>query len=433
VIDPTSVLIAIAVLTLVVPVIFLIVLAIAAVRRNRDQPVGDRLTSSLALLGGVTLGLFALVGSTDLLTDLPILVAAALFVLREWRRGHRRRAGWILAGSALPWTLLWAFYLAISAASIETFDMRSIWLALVGGLIPVVIGLVLVRRGDPAPPAPDLSAPAGQPGSRSFGTISAAIRAPGFIGPIGLSEVAALVAYVATWVVASFLVPAAMPRLVAIAIPALVASLLATEAYIRAMPSRSRLAFEAFSWLGEWELHRLGMSPLRVPTTAGAARRWLASHPETPELLGFRAEILALAGQYQDARAAAERLPDSTPLERWERAEALDSIDWRSGGDGDQGGLEAAAAELLPRDGDDRLRAEVALATAEVRRRMADGRSEPGDAADPLVAVRAQLGARADGQVGRALRRRLFLMFAIASLALGTLFELLAPGGQPLF
>ena len=94
-IDPTSVLIVIAILTLVVPLVFLILLTVAAVRRNRDEPIGERLTSALAVLGGLTLGLFALFGSSDLVTDLPILAAAALFVLREWRRGHRRRAGWI--------------------------------------------------------------------------------------------------------------------------------------------------------------------------------------------------------------------------------------------------------------------------------------------------------------------------------------------------
>jgi hypothetical protein len=89
--------------------------------------------------------------------------------------------------------------------------------------------------------------------------------------------------------------------------------------------------------------------------------------------------------------------------------------------------MNAAAADLLPSDGDERMRAEVSIATAKVRRRMADGRATPGDAVDPLLEVRERLGARADGQVGRAIRRRLFLVWLAASVVFGGLFELVGP------
>jgi hypothetical protein len=82
--------------------------------------------------------------------------------------------------------------------------------------------------------------------------------------------------------------------------------------------------------------------------------------------------------------------------------------------------------------GDEHLRAEVTIATAEVRSRMADGRSTPGDAAEPLIAVRERLGHRADGQVGRALRVRLLLTFlAVGAAFAGTVEILGIAGGTP--
>lgn len=87
--------------------------------------------------------------------------------------------------------------------------------------------------------------------------------------------------------------------------------------------------------------------------------------------------------------------------------------------------MHESAREILPPDGDERLRAEVTIAVAEVRRRMADGRTDAGDAAVPLVEVRDRLGSRADGQVGRALRWRLLPQLLIVSLILTTAGELL--------
>lgn len=431
-IDPTSILLVVALLTFVMPAIFLVVLVVAAVRRNRGADVGPRTAAALCVLGGLTLGLFALFGSSDVFTEVPILGAAALFVLREWRAGRRSQAGWILTGTALPWTVLWGFYLVALLLHLDTFSPGDLWPSFLVGLIPLAAGVAAVLAGDPHAPASDAAAPAGAPGSRSFGSIATAIRSPSLVGPFGISEIAALVAFIAALVIVPFAIPSGAPRLLAFAIPAVVGATLATEAYIRAMPRQSRLAFEAFSWLGEWELKEAGISGLRVPTSAGAARRWLASNPETPSRLALRAELLMLAGQPAEARAAAERLPTTTPWERWVRTEAIELIEWRSGGESDFGRLRAAADALLPLDGDDHLRAEVAIAAAEVRQRMADGRSTPGDAAEPLIEVRKLLGARADGQVGRALRSRLFPAFLVASLVLGGIIELVGPNGAPL-
>jgi hypothetical protein len=425
VLTPQSVFIWIAIFTVIVPVVLVVVVAIAAVRRSRGTPFGPRTTALVSGLVGLSLGVFMLEGGSELSITAPFLVAAALLVIFQLRRRHRTIAGLILAGTALPWTTLWAIYLVALVLQLNDFDTGSVVQGLLVGAVPLGIGLVLVARGDPPPPAPDATAPAGEPGSRAFGTITAAIRAPSVIGPFGISEIAALVAFVAPMAILPFFIPTDVPRVVALAIPLVVGSVLATEAYIRAMPTPARRAFEAFSWLGEWELRRLHLSPYRVPTNPAAAEKWLARHPETPETLGLRAELLTLAGRFDEARAVAERMPSSTPQERWDRTETLDSVDWRAGGEGDPTGLATAAAELLPIDGDEHLRAEVSLATAEVRQRMADGRSTPGDAAEPLIAVRERLGHRADGQVGRALRKRLLLTFLAVGAAFTATIEVL--------
>lgn len=422
---PESVFVWIAIFTVVVPVVLVVVVAIVAVRRSRGSPVGPRETAVVSSLVGLNLGLFILVGGSDLSLTFPFLVAAGVFVVLQLRRRRRTIAGLILAGTAFPWTALWAVYLGVLVLGLNDFDIGSVVQGLLIGAVPLVVGLGLVARDDPPPPAPAMTAAAGEPGSRAFGTISAAIRAPSLIGPFGMAEIAALVAFVAPTAILPFFIPADVPKVVALAIPLVFGSVLATEAYIRARPTPARKAFEAFSWLGEWELRRYRLSPFRVPTNPRAAEKWLARYPETPDTLGLRAELLTLAGRFDEARAVAQRMPTSTPQERWDRTETLDSVDWRAGGDGDPAGLRAAADELLPIDGDEHLRAEVSIATAEVRKRMADGRSTPGDAAEPLIAVRERLGHRADGQVGRALRKRLLFTFLAVSAAFAGTIEIL--------
>jgi hypothetical protein len=432
VITPQSVYLWIALFTVVVPVVLVVVVAIAAIRRSRGTAVGPRTIALVSSLVGLNLGLFILVGGSDVFLTVPFLVAAGVFVMLQLRRRHRTNAGLILAGTALPWTVLWVVYLAALVLHLNDFDTGSVVQGLLIGAVPLGIGLGLVALRDPPPPAPEATAPAGDPGSRAFGTVSAAIRAPSLMGPFGVSELAALVGFITPMVILPFFIPADVPRIVALAIPLVLGSVLATEAYIRAMPAPARRAFEAFSWLGEWELRRYRLSPFRVPTKAAAAEKWLARHPETPETLGLRAELLSLAGRFDEARAVAERMPSSTPQERWDRTVTLDAVDWRAGGDGDPAGVRRAADELLPIDGDEHLRAEVSIATAEVRKRMADGRSTPGDAAEPLIEVRERLGHRADGQVGRALRVRLLVTFlAVAAAFAGTIEILGLAGAAP--
>lgn len=246
-----------------------------------------------------------------------------------------------------------------------------------------------------------------RPDGRSFGDIGSAIRAPALIGPFGISEVALLVALVASWIVAGLFLPASLPEPLRLGIAVGLGAVLGAEAFMRTMPGPAREAFEAFSWLGEWELAQVrNLTGARPPTNESAARRWLLANRETPELRWLRVEVLVLARRFDEARAVADRMGDADPAARFDKAVARDLVDWFAGGDGDLGAIEAAAADLVPADGDARLRAEVVIAAARVRRAMAAG-DDPIAAGEPLREARRRLGRRADGQLGRALRWRL--------------------------
>jgi hypothetical protein len=429
-VDPLTILLIVAAATLLIPVSFLLLVVYAAGRRSRGHPIGPRLATAVTVLGGMSIGVFLITGADELLVAGPIVGAAVILAVMLWRRRRRVQAGQLILGASLPWATLWTVYLVGTLIEPAQFDSRAVLTWFGVGAAGILGGVLLIRRGDPAAPAPSPDAAAGQPGSRSFGSVAQAIREPGRVGPFGTSELAALVAFVLAWTVLPIAFAlAGLPPVVTTVVSVIAGAALGTEAYIRAMPSRSRRAFEAFSWLGEWELQQAGASLVnRIPTSPREAAEWLARHPETPDNRWIRVEVLTLAGRFDEARAVAERLPDATPLERWARAEAIESVDWHAGGEGDVASLEAAAADILPADGDDRLRAEVSIASAKVRRLMADGRSTPGDALQPLLAVRPRLGKRADGQVGRALRRRLFTAITVVGLVLSAILWIFAPG-----
>ncbi|HJP88449.1 MAG TPA: hypothetical protein VJ850_05380 [Candidatus Limnocylindrales bacterium] len=424
----TDLLIAAAVAVFAVSAIFLVVAGIAGARRMRGHDVGNRLGGLIALVGGAALGTMLLF-SPDVTVAAPLVLVAALTAASRWRAGRHRQAGWIVAGTALPVAIGWALVLAEpSPFTVESGSTEPIlWLA--GALIIGGVGLFAALRGDPTPPAPAPDAAVGQPGSRALGSIAAAIREPAMIGPFGLPEIAMLIAFVGTWVLVPLFLPRDAGLLLQIGVPSVLGAILGTEAYIRAMPPRSRKAFEAFSWLGEWELARAKSTIGGLPTNAEDAQHWLEAHPVSSitnlDEQPIRIEIQLLAGRFDDARAELQRLPRMTAWDRFERAALTDLVGWRTGGGGDLPAMEAAAAEILPRDGDERLRAEVSVAVAKVRRLMADGRASAGDAAAPLLEVRPRLGKRANGQVGRALRRRLIPVLLVVSLGFGFISTLL--------
>ena len=428
----TDLLVAVALGALVVPGVFLALVALAASRRMGGRQIGATLAATLTFAGGASAGTLLLM-APDITIAAPLVIVVGAIAVSRFRARRRGQTGWLLLGAGLPLAMLLALLLLGAGFAARTAVPTEIVLWLGAGAVVSVLAVALLLRGDPPAAAPSMAAPAGQPGSRSIGSIAEAIREPSMLGPFGLPELAMLASFVAVWLVVPLLLPAGTHVVIRVLVPSLLVAVVGTEAYIRSMPPRQRRAFEAFSWLGEWELARaraiVGGS---LPSSPEEAADWLGRHPEGPILLegelAVRVEIELLAGRIDEARGLVGRLPTETPWARFEVAALHDLVEWRAGADGAEAEAHLEAAEragvaIEPADGDERLRADVTVAVARVRRRMADGRSTPGDAADPLLEVRERLGSRADGQVGRALRRRLIPVVLVASVVLALLAE----------
>ena len=146
--DPTALFIGVAAAALVLPGAFLVIFAIAVNRRSHGKPVGNATTLAMAFLGGLCVGVFYLL-STEPLAQLAVGGAGILLVLGRWQIGRRVQAGLLLLGGALPWTLLWGFYVGAMELGGQPFDPGSTWIGLIAGLVPAIVGGLIVRAGDP--------------------------------------------------------------------------------------------------------------------------------------------------------------------------------------------------------------------------------------------------------------------------------------------
>jgi hypothetical protein len=399
-----------------------VVATIALELTGRRQPWLIWITVGLL---GFLFGLSLLLSDDDPGFRAFTLVVAAVVAGLLLRRGQRGLAGWLIVFTALPWAVFAGSVVldAVSGAPEAAAGPIIVPFILSAAAIAVGIWLVASGRGAgtgpaAAPGAPDAADAGGSPPATSWvGPVStpparawdAAGRAA--VGPtvFGLSP-AALVGAGGIVVGAGTTVSVAhgrsIPEVVAIgALGAILTGLLATLLWALAWPPRSRRAFEAFAWLGEWDLERFrDLAGGRVAGTLPNILRYVREAPETPGNRWIRVEALASSGELAAARAMAERLPVDTVLERAEKATYLPYLDWLGGGPGDPAALRAAIAEIEPADGDERLRGEVSVALAEVRQRVAAGDPDP---AAPLRAVRDRIGRRADGVLFTAARRRM--------------------------
>ncbi|HEX4898731.1 MAG TPA: hypothetical protein VFV53_10275 [Candidatus Limnocylindrales bacterium] len=431
IVDRTAVLVAVSISVFAISIVFVVLMALAWWRRNRGLKVGPPLEASIALVGGAALGAFVVASQGMLPLDVVFVVTASTLAYTQWRRRRRRQAGFLIAGFALPWTVLWGYYVVALGLGVN-FEPAATWAGFLGGLGVVAVGLALVARGDPPAPPPDPRAAPGEPGSRQIGTIAAAIFGPARIGPFRTPDVASLVALVAS-LIGLALLPIGN-QWIHLGVVIVVSAVIASEAWIRALPARTRLAFEAFSWLGEDDIERArALTGSAVPVTPAAAEAWLRRVPESPLTDWVRAEVLLLARRPEEARAIVDRMPADTPAERFELASTRDLVEWANGGDGDTTGMEAALEALGPEGSDARLRGEVTIAAARVRHAMSYSQPAEGDVLEPLVEVRRRLWARADGQVGRAMRKRLIPAYLLFSALFGIAGQLILGGTAGLF
>jgi hypothetical protein len=360
--------------------------------------VGTNLTLAIGRLQAVPS-----IGSTFDATSALLVGLVVAIGLGATRR--RRLAGWFLTGFALPWTILFGAYVVelLQGADLARFTTVAGFLV---GAIPLAIGLLLGLRREPAPD-PDPFAPAGRPGSRRAGSLTAAVMGRGRYGVIGPGFVLSLVI-----VTSVTLFGHALPLLVQLGLVA-IGVLLATELELHAMPVSARRAIEAYHWIGMSAIRRLErVSGRKMPRSKPAMARWLAE-PETPMDISFRPELLAFIGRTDEARAVLARVPAETPVERFHRALSAWELDWRGARGlvpvdfpalidaiGPQGEPERLLAEGL----DAWRRSEEALAALEDRWYT------------PLVDFRARLGDRVRVVAGTHRTRTLTVNAAVAAI-----------------
>jgi len=391
-----------ALLTLVALLLAGLVILGAVVQRFRGRPPARRWGTVVVFLFGFQVGGFILfMESEPISRAITLGLVGAGFLALLWR-GRRVQAGALLAGTALPWTMVWGWYVLRMVTGGLNAEATTTWALFFAGAVPLAIGLALMAAGDPLAPEPSPTAPVGKPGSRKVGIVAQTVLAPESIGPIPISELASFLAeVVVVLVVGAVGIPFPLEAVAQIGL----ATLAGNAARVVARPARSRRAYEAFSWLAEWEVGRVKQHTGRgVPMTKRGVARWLAANPDDPGTRFFRVEALALLDRLDEAREVAQRQPVATAYERFEREHSLDSVDWMAGGHGNPEAVRAAADSIDPADEDLRLRADVALAIRESARIAAD--RGPEAALEPLLRARDRLGERADNQLFRALWRR---------------------------
>ena len=388
-----------AVGTLVALLLAALVVVGAVVLRFRGRRPGRRWgTAALFLFALQVGGLFLFMEGDPVGRAVTIGLVGIAFLALLWR-DRRVQAGALLAGSALPWTAVWGYYVFSMVTGALATEATVTWTLFLAGAAPTAMGLVLMLAGDPLPPDPSPTAPLGKPGSRKIGIVAQTVLAPESIGPIPISELASfLVEVVVVLVVGAVGIPFPIEAVAQIGL----ATLAGNAARVVARPARSRRAYEAFSWLAEWEVGRVKQHTRQgVPMTKRGVARWLAANPDDPGTRFFRVEALALLDRLDEAREVAQRQPVSTPYERFEREHSLDYVDWMAGGNGNPSAVRAAADAIDPADEDMRLRADVALAIRDSARIAAE--QGPEAALEPLLRARDRLGERADNQLFRAL------------------------------
>ena len=147
---------------------------------------------------------------------------------------------------------------------------------------------------------------------------------------------------------------------------------------------RERTASAVHAWIGAREVRRLFGHPaaaIGIPTTPDEANTWLAAQPDEPRLRPLRLEMLVLSRRFDEARALAKALPQSSTLEQYRVVEGLALVDDQELGEVDLAAVRAALARIPA--GIDRVEAVASLAVLEARRAVGST-----DWRVPLIAAR---------------------------------------------
>jgi hypothetical protein len=393
-----------------------LVAAVVLALAGRRQPWVEAIA---AILIGLVLGFGLLMSDQEPAIRVIAIFAVAGVVAVLAVPGRLSLAGAVLVVSALPWTLYSGASLLDGALGGRQIDLAEVLPPFVAGVVGVAIGVGLIRfHRTYLARHPELAArTAAGAGTRRWDAASRAALGP-TIGGLNLAAIASLLALIAGTQVTVVLAHdrPILEVLALIAVGSIGTGLAAALVWALVWPPGTRRAFEAFAWLGEAEFGRFAaLTDARMVPTLANMKRYVRNTPERAEDRWIRVEVHVASGRLDQAREIALRLPVDTPVERSQRADYLEYLDWLEGTPDDAGdahGLRTAVAEIEPADGKERLRAEVTLAIAAVRRRIGAGAADP---TAPLRDVRARLGRRAAGVLFVAARRQLGGFIRIAA------------------
>ncbi len=281
-----------------------------------------------------------------------------------------------LVGSLVP---AWLGYDVDELVAIVVFGGLGI---VIGGWMPPRLG----RLRGPELPRAEAGAPA--PVGALGAEFARALEGPTATALL-IGAVVALMAVPIAWVV--HLATGVTPSLLVLGIVAVggfiacLAIIAFLPAFLLAPATRTAMAVEV--WLGAREFARIFGSRRALdnfPVTPDEVGPWLASLPETPASLEGRVELLMMAGEWDAARSALDRMPDQTPPERYRRAVLESTLRYQVRGEVDDSEARTIAEAMPP--GADRIEALAGLAIFEARRRL------PGsDWREPLLEVRGQI------------------------------------------
>jgi hypothetical protein len=375
-------------ISLVVPLVVLGLLFYAIARRYRGLPVPGWTTWSGAFLVGLSLS-----PALIFFVNNPVWVIGSILPigLGGWllaRTGRYRLAGLSILGMSLPGFVWWARFLVEDVLDPLPLYDEVLWAWWLPSVVGVLVGAGLFVLGDRPRSTSVIKRPPNT--ARDPMTLGNELqRAISFgLYPVP-SIVSELVAFAATLAVVSLATAIGLPWPVVLLGGALLFMLVATELWYVAFPREARRAWAAFSYVGHVEVERFRRATGNgVPNTEQKMRAWLAANEERPETRAVHAELLAVTGRIDEARAMAQRIEVATPAEEHERNALLDYIGWIDGADPDH---EASfrAADMIGAPGSRERIFARGLASIGLARTLA---AEGGDWMTPLTDFQREIG-----------------------------------------
>lgn len=410
---------------LAAPLVLLGILVYALWRRYRDRPIPIVTAWVGAFLAGFCVSpVFVL--TSDPLWFFVISVPALWFAWLLARSGRLRLAGLLAVGLTLPGVLWWGGTVLgnwDTVVAVYGIGLYLRWATLLAG---TVMGIGLIVVGDHVGPVQALGKKPGT--ARDPMALANAMAAGIAIGPFTLPGVVAeMAAFFVTAILVSLATAAGVPWPLIVLGGALVFMVVSTELWYLAFPARARQAWAGFAYVGHLEQDRwratTGTPP---PNTMKKFHEWLRDNAERPETRWAHAELLAVVGRIDEARAMVERIDASTPAEAYDRDAMRDYVEWI---DGRQVDFEARRreAETIGEPGSqERLFARGLAAIALARDRAESG----GDWKTPLeefANVAGSTGWASFREDTHRLRMRATFLLGLALSALLTLPVLLFP------